>query len=256
MTFVERCAELSCTRYDSIALALGDPALATARVMGFGEAHAPHGFVGRTTAKRFTEDLLPVLAPRTKRLLVELLAPPSGCEAPRRDVQTESDVITEGQAEHNQDDYLELGHAARRVGVVPDVLRPTCQDMQAIADSEVRVLAMMETIARLSVDVTRTWLSEPAGGRPLLLLYGGALHNDVAPRPHLETWSYGPQLVELSGAGYVEIDLVVPELMQDTESWRKFPWYDAVRSLPPGRGVTLVEVSERSFALVFGAEPK
>lgn len=204
--------------------------------------------------QRFSEDLLPSVAPRAKRLLVELLAPPSGCEKPRQDVQAESDAITEGQSEQNQNDYVALGHAARQLGVMPDILRPTCADMRSIAAAEVRVLAIMETIARLSLSMAERWLTEPvepAQERTLLLLYGGALHNDVAPREHLETWSYGPGLIERSADRYVEVDLVVPELVQDTESWQKFLWYEAVRSLPKDHAFVLVQVSERSFALVF-----
>jgi len=245
------CAQVSCTTYATPGDALAAALPANVRIVGFGEAHAPSGYVGRSTARRFAEDLLPGLAPRSKRLLVELLAPPTGCEKAREDVQTESQAITEGQAETNQNDYLELGHAARRLGITPDILRPSCQDMQAIAAAEIRVLAIMETIATLSVDVTKTWLAEATEARSTVLLYGGALHNDLAPRQHLETWSYGPRLSDLSGGLYVEIDLVIPELMQDSESWQKFPWYQAVRSLPPEHGPTLVQVSAGSFALVF-----
>lgn len=259
-TCTESCAELRCTSYTSPAQALQHPALKAARVIGFGEAHAPSGYEGRSTARRFTEDLLPHLAPQTGRLLVELLAPPSGCEAPRKDVQAESDAITEGQAEHNQSEYLRMGHAARRLGIVPDVLRPTCEDMKAIAASEVRVLAIMETIATLSARVTERWLAEPAvkqtPDRPLVLLYGGALHNDLRPRDNLENWSYGPRLVTLTADRYVEVDLVVPELALDTESWQKFHWYAALRSLPAEHGFVLVQVSEQSFALVFPRAPK
>jgi hypothetical protein len=242
---------LSCTTFPAASDALAAAVTADVRVVGFGEAHTPSGFVGRSTVARFTEDLLPAIAGRANRLLVELLAAPTGCEEKQQAVQAESDAVTEGQAAQNQGEYVALGHAARRQGLVPDVLHPTCKDMAAIADSEVRVLAMMEAIATLSVEVTNRWLEEPAGPRPLLLLYGGALHNDVSPRPNLEGWSYGPRLIELSGDRYVEIDLVVPELVGESESWQKFAWYAAVRSLPPGHGTTLVRVSHRSFALVF-----
>lgn len=247
------CAELSCTTFANAIDAARAALSSEVRVVGFGEAHAPGHFRGRTTVKRFTEDLLPSLAARSKHLLVELLVPPKGCEKERQKVQAESDAITEGQAEENQSEYVALGHAARSHGVVPDVLHPSCEEMQAVAAADVGVLALMETIALLSQRTAERWLAEPAGERPLVLLYGGALHNDVSPREPLATWSYGPRLIELSGGHYVEVDLVVPELVGDTDSWKKFAWYGAVRSLPPGHGTTLVRVSERSFALVFAA---
>jgi hypothetical protein len=224
--------------------------------VGFGEAHAPSDFTARTTVRRFQEELLPGLAPRSGHLLVELLAPPKGCEQQRKQVQTESDAITTGQSKDNQNEYVQLGHAARELGVAPDILRPSCQDMQAIASAEVGVLVMMETIATLSVETTQEWLAVTNPQRPLVILYGGALHNDLVPRDNLETWSYGPRLSDLSAGHYVEVDLVVPELVADSDSWRKFVWYDAVRSLAKGHGPTLVQASERSFALVFEAAPE
>ena len=42
-----------------------------ARVIAIGEAHAPKGAVATSAAKRFTEDLLPLLAGRASDLLVE-----------------------------------------------------------------------------------------------------------------------------------------------------------------------------------------
>lgn len=250
------CANLTCTTFptasDALAAALSEPV----GIVGFGEAHAPSDFTARTTVRRFQEELLPALAPRAGRLLVELLVPPKGCEEQRQQVQTESDAITSGQSKDNQNEYVELGRAARELGVVPDILRPSCRDMQAIADAEVGVLVMMETIATLSVEATREWLAVTNPERRLVILYGGALHNDLSPRDNLETWSYGPRLSELSAGHYVEVDLVVPELVQDTDSWRKFVWYDAVRALAKGHGPTLVQASERSFALVFEATPE
>lgn len=250
------CAELTCTQFGSPVDATLAAIAPSVRVVGFGEAHARADSSGPTTARRFSEELLAGLAPRARHLLVELLVPPTGCEKARKEVQLESDTITKGQSEHNQNDYVELGHAARKRGVTPDILRPSCQEMQTIAKAEVGVISMMETIANLSVKTTEGWLGEPPEGRPLILLYGGALHNDVEPRPHVKSWSYGPRLSALSHGAYVELDLVVPELVQDTESWQKFHWYKAVRALPETHGATLVRVSDQSFALVFARQPK
>jgi hypothetical protein len=62
-------------------------------------------------------------------------------------------------------------------------------------------------------------------------------------------------LASLTGDCYVEVDLVIPELMQDTDSWSKFPWYRSAKALPPGHGPVLIEVAEHSFALVFAPAP-
>ena len=52
----------------------------------------------------------------------------------------------------------------------------------------------------------------------------------ATPRPGRETWSYGSSLstllAERNAGSYVEMDLIVPELIQDGTAWRAMPWYD------------------------------
>ncbi len=204
--------------------------------------------------QRFAEDLLPALAPRSSFLLVELLSPPTGCEQARAAVQKESDAVTQGQAATNQNEYVALGHTARRLGLTPEILRPGCEEMKAIETSESPIVTMMETIARLTEEEAKKLIDKAAPEKPWVLLYGGALHNDQNPRSGLRAWSYGPALSQVTDDKYVEIDLVVPELMKTTESWRKFPWYQAAAELPQGHGPVLIETSDRSFALVLPRE--
>lgn len=149
-----------------------------------------------------------------------------------------------------------MGHIARQLGVVPDILRASCDDLRAIAAPDGGVLAYMETIARLSArDLTHASSRAPSQ-RPLVLAYGGALHNDAVPRAARATWSFGPALIEATHGRYLEIDLVVPELIADTDSWRAFPWYAAYRSAAPTPSETLlIPWGERSFALIFSPAP-
>lgn len=247
------CAGLSCRRFASASQATRWLVQArTPRVVGFGEAHAPRGFEGVPTVVRFREQLLPVLAPRSSHLVIELLSPAPGCEPEREVVQKESDAVTSTQAEGNQSDYVALGHRARRAGVVPDILRVSCEDLQAIAQAgDLGISVMMETIARLSAAEATARLARSPPERPLVLLYGGALHNDVQPRDALASWSYGQELAKSTNGGYLEVDLLVPELVGDSESWKKFTWYDAYRSLDDLRSPVLIQMGKSSFALVF-----
>lgn len=222
-------------------------------VIGFGEAHTPSGFTARPTVRRFSEDLLPILAPTSSALIVELLAPPSGCEAEKQATQREAEQVTQGQAETNQSDYLKLGQRSRELGVVPDILRASCGDMKAIADAgEEGVLVMMETIARLTGAAVIERSGRAPRERPRVLAYGGALHNDQNPRPERDAWSYAKQLREATHDRYVEIDLIVPELVADTPAWQSFAWFSAYEELAPKtRGALLLETAPRSYALVF-----
>jgi hypothetical protein len=228
------------------------------RILGFGEAHATSTSKSRSTARRFADSILPELAPQSNFLLVELLSPPANCEAPRKEVQKESDTITEGQASTNQNEYFELGHRARKLGVLPDILRPSCSDFQAIASAgDEAVLRMMETIGRLSAQELSARFSKAPPARPLILAYGGALHNDITPSSEFASWSYGPELGSIQEAKYLEVDLLVPEGLA-TSAWSRLAWFpEAARALE-GKQPTeagLWERSPSSLVLILAEEP-
>jgi len=267
LTFAQRnhsraqeCGKLTCYSFSTAAEAL--QALLEAHqpvVVAFGEAHAPQHFAGASTVSRFTQQLLPVLAPQSNRLLVELLAPPkSGCGQAQVAAQKESDQITSGQKQENKNEYLLLGNQARQRKVVPDILRASCEDLAHIAAPEGGVLAYMETIARLfERDVTealrRSRATQNDPTRPLVLTYGGALHNDVLPRAGRETWSFAPTLVQTAEGRFLEVDLIVPELITASDAWRSFAWYDAYQASSNKAVPQVIPWGEHSAALIFSA---
>lgn len=254
------CDPFACLRFPTAAAALRHVLETDSpEVLGIGESHAraETEHIPSATA-RFTDELLPVIADRSHALVVELLAPPSDCRPETRErVDQEERAITEGQASANQNQYLRLGHEAKRLGVTPYILRATCGDLDAIAAAgEEGVLVMMETIARLTTQEVQRLLARrpPERAQAMVLAYGGALHNDLAPRSGREGWSYGPHLQELTGGSYTELDLIVPEHIQDTDSWRAQPWYDAVPPLTSA-GSVLLQVAPRRWVLFLSTSP-
>ncbi len=222
------------------------------QLIAFGEAHKPADYQGDSTVKIFTQQLLPTIAGGASHLLVELLqAPSSGCATEKKKAQKEAKKVTDGQAKSNQNEYLLLGHAALQQGITPDILHASCQDMSAIAAPEGGVITMMETIQRLSEISLKSQLKSLKNGRPLVLAYGGALHNDVEPHAGRETWSYGPSLLKHTNNSYLEIDLIVPELIGDTPGWKSFKWYEAYQELQHSQGALLMKWGEHSYSLFF-----
>jgi hypothetical protein len=242
------------TLHEELAGALAQVLASDPRVVGFGEAHAPADFAGRSTALRFTAELLPALAPRAYAVVVELLAPEPGCMPERAAAEREASAITEGQAESNQEEYLALGRQARRLGVRAEVPRADCAALRRVAEAgQEGVLVLMELVASESAALAERLLREAPEGRRVLL-YGGALHNDLTARAGLEAWSYAAALDAASRGRYAEVDLIVPELVRDTESWRRFAWYAAVTALPADHRYAVVQTGLQSFALVWPAE--
>lgn len=235
--------------------------LATApAILAIGEAHAQKGTDGIASAtRRFTDELLPLVAPRASDVVVELWAPDPRCLTEVKQVASAQRPVVDRQAETNQNEYVTLGARAKALGVVPWLLRPTCDDFAMLADAGPdAVPQMLRLVKRLTAHkLAQVWEENraDAGGPPkIALAYGGAMHNDLRPSPEGADFSFGPELERLSGGAYVELDLIVPEYVKDTPAWQKLPWYaawEAEKADGRPRGTaTLFVLAERSFVLV------
>ncbi len=254
------CGELPCTQFGSpreafLAAIAGDPA-----VVAVGEAHAQKGSAVPSAAKRFTDDILPSLAGRASDLLLELMMPPTGCNAATTEVRKKQEPATSKQAATNQNEYVTLGDRARGLGIVPDLLRPSCADMDDVRDAgDGAIDASLRLIARLCGTQAARLVDRDARSdadrAKAVIVYSGMLHNDLAPPPDRAAWSYAPALDARVGGRLVSIDLVVPEFMADDDTWRSLPWvshYDRARL---GSKTTLIHTGDRSYVLVFAESP-
>jgi hypothetical protein len=252
----EPCGALGCTQYDSASDAFLQAIDGEALVLGVGEAHAPKGAKADSAAKRFAQELLPRLAGRASDLLVELMMPPAGCSDAAAEVREKQAPATSRQAETNQNEYVAMGDRARTLGIVPDVLRPSCADLDGVRRAgDDAITASLQLIARLSIAqgerlVDRDARSDADRGK-MVVLYGGMLHNDLAPRGENARWSYAPELASHVGGRFVAVDLVVPEYIGDDDTWRAFAWWPHYDRGRLGRRTTLFHTGDRSYVLVF-----
>ncbi len=257
------CGPYTCRRYATSEEAfLAVISAENPRVLGVGEAHARATSRVPSATRRFTEELLPTIADRTHSLVVELLAPNAACQKETNAVREQQEPVTREQASTNQNEFVSLGERARSLGIVPYLLRPSCADLDAITRAgENDVWVMLETIARLTTAQVERLLasSNEAPSRRLVIAYGGAVHNDLEPRPARETWSYGPALanhLEESNAGpYVELDLIVPELAQDNDAWRAQPWYGHYDAAAAQGHAQTLRLGPRRWVLFFPSSP-
>ena len=250
------CGALSCTQFDSPREAMLAALDGDARAVAIGEAHAPRGATATSAAKRFTEDFLPLFAGRASDLLVELMTPPKGCAAAAAEVREKQAPATSQQAPTNQNEYLKMGDRARALGIVPDMLRPSCADMDGVRDAgDSAIEASLEMIARLSTAQAERLLDRDARSGAdrgkAVVVYGGMLHNDLDPPPERAKWSYALALDGKTGGKLVAIDLVVPEFIVDDATWRGLPWFSHYDRARLGAKTTLFRVGEKSFVLVF-----
>jgi hypothetical protein len=250
------CGALGCMQYDSLLEAFRDAIADDPRVVSIGEAHAPRGAEVASSAKRFIDALLPALAGRASDLLVELMNPPAGCAARVAEVKKQQEVVTSRHSPADQNEYVAMGEAARKIGIVPDLLRPSCDDMAAIEDAgEEGIERSLETIERLTEKKVRELVDRdartPGDEAKIVVTYGGAIHNDPAPSPERRAWSFGPAIDAYVGGRYVDVDLYVPQFIDGSDAWKKLPWYAHYDPAKLGAKTTMFRVRERSYVIVF-----
>jgi hypothetical protein len=166
-------------------------------------------------------------------------------------VQQQQAAVTAPQAATNQNEFMELGHRAKSLGIMPHALVPSCEQYQKIAgagaDDIAEMLAMIKTVTARDV----TELLAKRGPERLVVAYGGAMHNDLAPRSGREDFSFGPELAAATSQRYVELDLVVPEQIKDNETWKALPWYAQYSVEKADDGAFLLSWAPHAYALVF-----
>src|SRR5687767_10839967 len=100
-------------------------------------------------------------------------------------------------------------------GIANHILLLDCDEYRSMLDeggkldAEKSLLLVRRKVEEKALEVRE----KQEGGLPgkTLILYGGALHNDLKPLKGWEAYAFGPSLSEAIDGGYVELDLVVPE---------------------------------------------
>ena len=252
---------VSCRRFATAEDAFKNIVREDVQVLAVGEAHAQKGTEAiASSTKRFTEQLLPTIASRSGDIVVELWAPDPKCQKEVKAVASAQKPVTETQAATNTNEYQTLGVEAKKLGLTPWLLRPTCDDFSMLADAGAdAVPAMLGLVKRLTQEKVTQLMGKNVPAKKLTIAYGGALHNDVAPPASTAAWSFGPELAKATGGKYVELDLIVPEFVKKTESWEKLPWFSSFMADQGNRTKPVVysmATTPPSYVLVFAQAPK
>jgi hypothetical protein len=223
-------------------------------VVAFGELHQTVKTAGvRSSLARFTDELLPAIAPRASHLIVETWVSRGNCGETEKQVTKDVARTTERPAE-TENEIVRLLRRAKELGVAPHVLDVDCHEYQSLVSSGGavdydRLLAM--TGQHLGRAIRQALALPRPADRPLVLVYGGALHNDLAPGPELARYSFGPATDALTHGDYREVDLYVPELIATLPALRGEPWYAAWSPTRAKPGTTLIRRRPRSAVLVY-----
>jgi len=225
------------------------------KVLAIGETHAQKGQPAvPSSTKRFTASLLPEFKGRAADLVLELWVADGACGEQEKRVAKQQKEVTKRQAASNQNEFVALRRRAGELGLRTHVLRPSCEQYRkVVAAGKDGVLVMLTMITQLTVKKTKALLTQQGQAKapPMIVAYGGAMHNDLVPAPSRNDWSFGPELNAATGGKYVELDLIVPEFIGDSDTWKSLPWYAQYdRNAHPDK-TTLFNPHPGSYVLIF-----
>ncbi len=251
-----RCGEAPCQAFSTAQAAFAQVLHAQPALLALGEYHA------RTdrprvvsTIKRFMTELLPSLQGRGTSFIAETWMTRGSCGVVEKKAVAQVEKTTKRPKE-TEDELTSLLYRTSDLGMTNHILLVECDDYRSMLDEkgELDPLKTLEMVRRKVEEKAQDAKEAGEGGTPdrVLVLYGGALHNDLYPLADYRPYSFGPALSELAQGAYVELDLIVPELAEDDGDLKATSWWrPAVELARKRRQVVLVEPAPRSFALVW-----
>jgi hypothetical protein len=224
-------------------------------ILGLGEVHELEGRRKVPSAiKRFTRELLGSLKGKATALVVETWMTTGQCGEVEKKATAEVKKETERPAS-TEDEVTTLLGKAHDLGVAPHILTLTCDEYRKLLqpDGEMDPVGTLELItAKMQEKAEELYEArQEAHGTGTVVLYGGALHNDLYPAEDSETFSFGPALAKATQGHYVELDLYVPEFIADDEDLKKEPWFAQAQKLAASGKTALFNPKPDSYVLVF-----
>lgn len=200
-------------------------------VYAIGEYHQTRNAIASTSPlARFTREIVGLLEPRADHLVVEAWLDASCWGTTREQV-----VAATRRGESTQMEVLRLMQRGQRLHLQTHTLPMTCIEYDAVIDASGHVdfLLLLELVTDKLAETTRRLLAKDRA----VIVYGGALHNDLYPRWPLDSLSYAKPLAHELGGGVLEIDLVVPEVVAAMEMIRSEPWFPLLGRASPSRAL-------------------
>lgn len=249
-----------CSTWPNAPAAFAQVLKADPQVLAVGEYHETTGAPKVPSAlKRFTRELLPGLKGRITSLIVETWMLNGRCGEVEKQAAQAIEKTTERPAS-TEDEVTTLMSKSFAMGVKNHTLLITCADYRSMLDDageldpEASLLLVKSKVEAKAVEVRE----KDEGGLPgkLLVLYGGALHNDLVPLEAYAAFSFGPSLARETAGHYVELDLLVPEYVEADSDLLKEPWFRPALALARRGKTVLIAPHPNVYLLLFPSAAK
>jgi hypothetical protein len=222
------------------------------RVLGVGELHVRTDKGPMQSAlSRFSAEAMPALGAQVSDLVIETWIVDPACKTAGAATQRVETAMK--RPESTRSEIGGLIGIIKQNGIKAHVMRLTCDDLAAVAPpSGVDAALLLDVVTRELGRVSRSALryrDERAESRPLIVVYGGALHNDLYPYKSTAQWSYAPALDEATGGRFVEVDLYLPELVEGHALYEDEAWYPLLARAPHDKNM-LIESATHSWLAI------
>lgn len=202
-----------------------------AKVYAVGEYHPTRLAKNARAPVTWFGQLLGLLRPRSRHLVLEAWLDDGCASQASLDSQVAQATGRSGPAAALE--ALMLSSANQQI--TPHGLEMTCIEQGALFDGR-GGLDMFRLLELITTKLEATTLPLVERDRAVIV-YGGALHNDLYPRWQLESLSYAVPLDQALGGGVVEIDLVVPEIIAPMAMVRSEAWFPLIGQSAPDRAM-------------------
>jgi hypothetical protein len=220
------------------------------RVYAVGEYHPTRaGVAKRSPLARFTGEIIDLLAPHARHLIVEAWLD-DGCQSSGQAIGSQVAAAT-GRPPSTGAELAVLIATGKQNKVETHGLPMTCIEHGSLLDARGRVdfLRLLELVTEKLGDTARALVAQD---KPVIV-YGGALHNDLFPRWPLAELSYAESLSKDLNGRVLELDLVVPEVVAPMALVRAEAWFPLLGRASPDR-VLVWERGPMSYVVILPAE--
>ena len=224
-------------------------------ILAVGEYHEVDGAPKVPSAiRRFTRELLPALKGRLTSVVVETWMLNGKCGAAEKQATAAVEKTTQ-RPKTTEDEVTTLLDRTYELGAKNHILMIDCDDYRSMVDdagsldAEASLLLVKRKVEAKALEVIER--KEGGTAEKVLLLYGGAVHNDLQPLPEWSAYAFGPALVQETGGNVVELDLLVPEYVEADEDLVKEPWFAGAMALAKAGNTVLINPHPEVYLLLF-----
>lgn len=224
-------------------------------LLAFGEYHQLKGKTQvKSALKRFADELWPTVQPGASDLILETFVTEGSCGKEEKKVVKDVAKTTK-RPETTENELVTLIKQAKAQGVQPHILQVSCQDYQSVLDDKaqvdyVKMLKLIGDLLEKRITEVRT-RRQKAGVDKTVMVYGGALHNDLYPQAELADFTFGQSLTTKFPGEYLEVDLYVPEFVEGDKTVRSQPWFPLYKKAQKPDQIVVVRRGPGSFILLF-----